>query len=532
MGSLSNTCPSAGQKLTVEITKTGIDVSVPVLIVQIEYTLNQPSGRPIADRATGLAPAASRSLGGMTIQGKVLADRYAVGELLGRGGMAEVYLATDRVLDRPVAFKVLGGWLANDGTFVERFRREALAAARISHPNLVAVFDAGSEDGVHYIVMELVPGETLADVLRKQGRLDTNRAITIAASVADALGVAHAAGIVHRDVKPGNVMLTPDGRTKLVDLGIARSIDGESITHASSILGTAGYLSPEQARGDPVDHRSDIYSLGCVLYEMLTGRQPFEAKDPIAVAWKHVHEAPAPPTSIEPSVPPAVEAVTLRAMEKEPAARFQSVADMAAALQDRTAPVAPVTATTPMPPQTPTAPLPTVGTDTLPRRADRVRRRRPLVPLLLVLAALVLLGSLAFALLGGDPPPGLAVPIDSPSPSPSSSPSSSPSPSPTATPADAVQGAVDALQGVVAQGVSDGTITDKAAEEIQKGLDSALHEFTGGDTDKALEKLGDLERKVDDLVDHDEIAHSEKQKLARAIEDLAQQMSLASPSEG
>jgi len=467
----------------------------------------------------------------MTIEGRVLADRYAVGELLGRGGMAEVYLATDRVLDRPVAFKVLGGWLANDGTFVERFRREALAAARISHPNLVAVFDAGSEDGVQYIVMELVPGETLADVLRKEGRLHPNRATKIAASVADALGVAHAAEIVHRDVKPANVMLTPDGRTRLMDLGIARSMDGESITHASSILGTAGYISPEQARGDPVDHRSDIYSLGCVLYEMLTGRQPFEAQAPLAVAYKHVHEVPPPPTSLESSIPLALEAVTLRAMEKEPAARFQSVADMAAALDDRTAAVASVTATAPMPVRA-TTPLPTAPTETLPRRVDRVRRRRPLVPLLLAVVALALLGGLAFALWRDDRPSEPAGSADSSSPSASSSPSLSPSPSATPTPVDTIQGAVDALQGAVAQGVSDGTITDKAAEEIQKGLDEALHEFTAGHTDKALEKLGDLERKVDDLVDHDQIAHSERQKLDKAIEDLAEQMSLASPSGG
>jgi len=469
----------------------------------------------------------------MTIEGRVLADRYEVGELLGRGGMAEVYLATDRVLDRPVAFKVLGDWLANDGTFVERFRREALAAARISHPNLVAVFDAGSEDGVHYIVMEHVPGETLADVLRKEGRLHPNRASSIAASVADALGVAHAARIVHRDVKPANVMLTPDGRTKLMDLGIARNIDGESITHASSILGTAGYVSPEQARGDPVDHRSDIYSLGCVLYEMLTGRQPFEAQDPLAMAYKHVHEAPVPPTSLEPSIPPALEAVTLRAMEKEPGSRFQNVEEMASALDDRTALVAPLTATTPMPPVPATASLPMAHPDTLPRRADRVRHRRPLVPLLLGLAALALLGGLAYALFGNDPPAGRAGPPDSTSPSasPSSSPSRSPSPSPTQAPVDPVQGAVADLQAVVTQGVSDGTISDKAAREIEKGLDEALHEFAGGDTDKAIEKLGDLEGKVDELVDHDEIAHSEEQKLDKAIEDLAAQMLEASPSE-
>ena len=273
------------------------------------------------------------------MDGMVLADRYAVGQLLGRGGMAEVFLATDRVLDRPVAVKVLGSWLADDRRFVERFRREALSAARISHPNLVAVFDAGSEEDVHFIVMELVPGETLADVLRREGRLASPLATQIASSVGDALATAHDAGIVHRDVKPANVMRTPDGRTKLMDLGIARGIEGESITRASSILGTAGYVSPEQARGEPVDHRSDIYSLGCVLYEMLTGRQPFQGDNPVAVAYQHVHEAPVPPSSLEPSVPPALESVVLRAMEKDPQARFASAAEMVSALEDGTAPI-------------------------------------------------------------------------------------------------------------------------------------------------------------------------------------------------
>jgi serine/threonine-protein kinase len=282
-----------------------------------------------------------------------------------------------------------------------------------------------------------------------------------------------------------------------------------------------------------VDHRSDIYSLGCVLYEMLTGRQPFEARDPLAVAYQHVHEAPVPPTSLEPSIPPGLEAVTLRAMEKEPAARFQSAAAMAAALDDRTLPVAPTVATKPMPPVT-TTPLPLAGTDTLPRRTDRTHRRRSPVPPLLALAALVLLGSLAYALFGADRPSGLAGLGDSPSPSasPSSSPSGSPSTSPTPPPVDSVEGAVTALQAVVAQGVSDGTITDKAAGEIQKGLDEAVHEFAGGDTEKAIDKLGDLERKIEDLIDHHEIAHSEKQKLFKAIDDLAEQMSVTSSTGG
>lgn len=478
----------------------------------------------------------------MTIEGTVVADRYAVGELLGRGGMAEVYLATDRVLDRSVAVKTLGVWLASDATFVERFRREALASARVSHPNLVAVFDAGSEGGVHYIVMEHVPGETLADVIRREGLIRPDRAKRIGRNVAAALGVAHAAGIVHRDVKPANVMLTPDGRTKLMDLGIARGIEGESITRASSILGTAGYISPEQARGDPVDHRSDVYSLGCVMYEMLTGRPPFSAGDPVAVAYQHVHEAPALPRSLEPSVPPSLEAVTLRAMEKDPAARFQSAAHMYSALGDRTGPIAPVTATMPLVPVEGKTPLPVVApTETVPRRADRPPRRGPVVPILLGIVALVLLGSLAYALFAGEEPSALGPPgspspsvssSPSPSPSSSSSSSSSPSPSPSPAPGDPVQAAVAALQAVVTEGVSEGNISENAAEEIQSGLDDALGTFAEGDIEEAVEKLGNLEGMIDELVGSDEIAQSQEHKLDKAIEDLAEQMFLVSSSEG
>jgi eukaryotic-like serine/threonine-protein kinase len=473
----------------------------------------------------------------MTIEGGVLADRYAVGELLGRGGMAEVYLATDRVLDRPVAIKTLGGWLASDATFVERFRREALASARISHPNLVAVFDAGSDGSLHYIVMEHVPGETLADVIRREGPLRPDRARGIGTNVADALGVAHEAGIVHRDVKPANVMLTPDGRTKLMDLGIARSIDGESITRASSILGTAGYVSPEQARGDPVDRRSDVYSLGCVMYEMLTGRPPFTAGDPVAVAYKHVHEAPVPPSSVDPSVPHSLEAVTLRAMEKDPAARFQSAGDMSSALADRTAPVASVTKTTPMPALAPPVVAPP---GTLPRRADRpTPRRRRLVPILLGFAALILLGGLTFALFGGDPPSGLGPPAGSTSASPTPSPSTSPSrsttpstsPSPSPTPLDPVREAASALEAVVIDGVGEGNISENAAETIQSGLDAALEAFEGGDIEEAFDELRNLEESIEELVADEEIARSEERKLDKAIEDLAEQMSLASSSE-
>jgi serine/threonine-protein kinase len=459
----------------------------------------------------------------MTMKGAVLADRYAVGELLGRGGMAEVYLGTDRVLDRPVAVKVLGAWLAHDATFVERFRREALAAARISHPNLVAVYDTGSEDEIHYIVMEHVPGHTLADVLRTDGRLDPTRAGRIVRDVAAALAVAHRAGIVHRDVKPANVMITPDAGTKLMDLGIARRLDVESITRASSVLGTAGYVSPEQARGDRVDNRSDIYSLGCVAYEMLTGRPPFEADNPVAVAYQHVHDDPAPPSSVEPSVPLALEAVTLRAMAKDPAERFQTVEEMAAALEEDTVRVAPLAPTSPLPVHPPTT--------RLPRRAARSRRRRPLIPLFLALAALAAMAGLGFALLAGGEPAGSG-PRGSPTSSAGSSvsESSSPSSTPPAV-ADPVEVALEGVFAVVDRGVLESAITPKVAADLRKRATDAYETFQDGDTEKATEKLDELRDKVEEAVDHEEIAHPYKQKLDKAIEELEEQMLRAAPPE-
>ena len=484
----------------------------------------------------------------MGMDGRVLADRYAVGELLGRGGMAEVYLATDRVLDRPVAVKILGSWLAGDGTFVERFRREALAAARISHPNLVAVFDAGSEGDVHFIVMEHVPGETLRDVLRREDRIPPGRAAGIAASVGDALAVAHAARIAHRDVKPGNVMLTSEGRLKLMDLGIARGLDGEDITRTSSILGTAGYVSPEQARGEPVDHRSDIYSLGCVLYEMLTGRQPFEADNPVAVAYRHVHDAPTPPSALEPSVPPALEAVVLRAMEKDPAARYQSVVEMTAALEERAAASPPADATAPLPvavPGTPPAPedIPAGRTETLPRRADRPPPRRPLVPLLIAAVALALLGGLAFALFGGEDPPDDATgpPSKSSSPSPSPSPPllrplrhhhhhHPPRPRPR-RPTTRSRERSSPSRASWPRASPRGRISEKAAREIEKRLEESLERFTDGDAEGAIHTLEDLEAKVDELLEQDEIHQSQEQRIDGAIEDVAREMFDAASSE-
>jgi eukaryotic-like serine/threonine-protein kinase len=468
----------------------------------------------------------------VTSEGRVLGGRYRLGRLLGRGGMAEVYEATDDVLQRPVAVKVLGGWLGDDGTFVERFRREALAAARLSHPELVAVYDTGSEDGLHYIVMELVPGETLADALARDGRLEPGRATAIARAVARALAVAHAAGIVHRDVKPANVMLAPDGRARLMDLGIARSLDGEDLTRTTSILGSPNYLSPEQARGERVDARSDLYSLGCVLYEMLAGRPPFDAESPVAVAYKHVHEDPSPPSAFAP-VPAGLDAVTLRAMAKDPAERFQTAEELDAALERGTDPIAP-TATAPIPAATATTPLPPVEpTRPLPRRRDRPPPRRRWLPLMAAALALAVIGALAFALLGGPEPTTSdrdrsPTPRTSPSPSPSPS-SPSPSPSPEPPPAGPVEEAVAAFLALVEEGVSEGRITEKAAHEIEKHLDDAMKKFDEGDTEEAVRKLDELESKIDDFIEKDEILQSEENALDRALEDLAIAMFEAQP---
>ena len=255
----------------------------------------------------------------------VLGGRYEVEEELGRGGMAKVYRGTDTVLGRPVAVKILAPQFADDPSFVDRFRREAQAAARLNHPNLVSVYDTGSDDGVHFIVMEYVEGKTLADYLAGGGRIMPQRAIEISEAVSQALTAAHAQGVIHRDIKPGNIMITPSGDVKVADFGIARVIAGaETVAQTVAVLGTAAYLSPEQAQGQPVDQRSDLYSLGCVLYEMVAGRPPFTGDSPVAVASKQVLEQPVPPSKLNPDVSPQLDAVIMRTLAKNPANRYGS----------------------------------------------------------------------------------------------------------------------------------------------------------------------------------------------------------------
>jgi eukaryotic-like serine/threonine-protein kinase len=269
----------------------------------------------------------------MTTHPQVLLDRYEVGRLLGAGGMAEVFEGRDRLLARRVAIKVPLSQHAHDPEFAHRFRREAQAAASLSHPGVVAVYDTGSENGTHFIVMEYVDGRTLKDVIRAEAPLYPDRAAEICADVCSALAAAHARGLVHRDVKPANIMLMPDGRVKLMDLGIARVAATETVTQTAAMLGTAQYLSPEQAQGQAVDFRSDLYSLGCCLYEMLTGTVPFRGATPVAIAYRHVREDPAAPRLLNPDIPPSLEAVCLKAMAKRPEDRYQTAAEFRADLE-------------------------------------------------------------------------------------------------------------------------------------------------------------------------------------------------------
>ncbi len=254
----------------------------------------------------------------------VLANRYELLSHLARGGMADVFEARDTLLGRRVAVKMLHSQYATDEAFVRRFRREAQAAANLSHPNIVGIFDWGQEAGTYFIVMELVEGKSVRDVL-KEGPLLPRRAVEIASEVASALTVAHRAGVVHRDIKPGNIMLTKDGMVKVTDFGIARAWDDSSeLTKTGAVIGTATYFSPEQAQGVPADERSDLYSLGVVLYEMLCGHPPFSGESPVSVAYQHVSAAVSAPSTINSDVTPDLDRIVLHALDKNPAARYQT----------------------------------------------------------------------------------------------------------------------------------------------------------------------------------------------------------------
>jgi serine/threonine-protein kinase len=350
----------------------------------------------------------------MTAQARLLGGRYQVGELLGYGGMAEVHRGRDLRLGRDVAIKMLRTDLARDATFQMRFRREAQNAASLNHPAIVSVYDTGEErtstgETLPFIVMEFVAGRTLKEVLAVEGRLLPRRALEITADICAALEFSHRHGIIHRDIKPGNVMLTQSGQVKVMDFGIARALasGATTMTQTSAVIGTAQYLSPEQARGEPVDARSDVYAAGCVLYELICGHPPFVGDNPVSVAYQHVREDPRPPSMINPDVTPDIDAVVLKALAKNPLNRYQSAAEMRADLL-RAAAGRRVMATPVMTPQE-TMAMAAAATRQLspPTRSipparvgdSRQRRRSPWVPALLAMLGVLAVVALVTGLL-------------------------------------------------------------------------------------------------------------------------------------
>ncbi len=255
--------------------------------------------------------------------GKILAKRYELMEKIGEGGMSRVYRARDALLKRTVAVKVLKDQMTGDGDFIRRFRREAQAAAGLSHPHIVNVYDVGEEDEIYYIVMEYVDGKNLKQYIRDKGRLTTHEALAIARQIAEALVQAHAAGVIHRDIKPQNILFSKDGQVKVADFGIAIAADGSTLTCNDEVIGSVHYFSPEQARGNLAGKRSDLYSLGVILYEMVTGQVPFSGESPVSVAMKHVQEQMEPPRRLVPSIPEPLERIIQKAVQKEPGKRYQ-----------------------------------------------------------------------------------------------------------------------------------------------------------------------------------------------------------------
>jgi eukaryotic-like serine/threonine-protein kinase len=476
----------------------------------------------------------------MDLEGRIVDGRYQLGSLLGVGGMARVYLATDRVLERQVAVKALRASDAQDPLFVERFRREARAAARLSHPNIVAVFDSGSDADQPYLVMEYVPGQSLAQVLHRQGRLTPRRAVELAIQVCAALAAAHAQGLVHRDIKPANVLVGEDGQVQVTDFGIVKASAATTLTGTGTVLGTAAYLSPEQAQGGPVDARSDLYGLGCVLYELLCGSPPFGSgvdRSPVAIATRHVSEPPEPPSARNPQVNPALDQVVLTALAKDPAQRYQSAVELHHALERVLAgDAAPALPTEPL-----LAPLGRTGTTpTATGSAAGNDGRGPGWPRWALLAAGTALGiALVIVLLwpdGGDTPARL--PEAGSGASPATSAPSSTTPASTARPAPSAPGVPAALANLTAvittarqQGTADQAAEDllDQAADLANALQAGRKDDKGHNKDEgkgkgqeAAKKLAELQRKVDELIGKGKIRSPATTQIQQAVAQLGQ----------
>ncbi|TMK36837.1 MAG: serine/threonine protein kinase [Actinobacteria bacterium] len=448
-----------------------------------------------------------------------VAERYRLDRSLGNGGMGEVFEATDLTLHRRVAVKLMSSSLVQDEPARARFLREARALAQVNSPNVVAVYDAGEDAERPYLVMELVEGTTLERELRRTGRIEPVRAVAIAMGIAAGLAAAHERGIVHRDVKPSNVFLTPSDDAKIGDFGIARlERPDATLTLAGQAFGSPPYMSPEQAMGGKVDARSDLYSLGCVLFQIIAGTPPFSGDDAVSLAYQHVHTTPPRVDALDPAVPAELGALVAGLMAKDPDNRPASAEEVRRALASM--PIAhegPVT----------TAVVPVTATAVLPRRAKELeRRRRPWWPAAAWMAgalALLAIGTAAL-LAGGDRTAGASPtgPVSTASSSPSSSPSTVVPRTPFA--------AAAALLALTQQLQDAGAIDPKLASDIQQVVDEAVngngHGNGNGDghghEGDATDALKELKNNVSDAVDHGTLSTADGQRLMDAIDRLVQ----------
>jgi serine/threonine-protein kinase len=457
---------------------------------------------------------------------EVVAGRYRLDRSLGTSRMSEVFAATDLQLRRSVAVKRLPSSAMQDATAKARFAREARALARVNHPNVVTVFDIVVDDGRPFLIMELVDGVTLRHLVDAEGRLDPARVASIAAEICSGLAAVHACEIVHRDMKPSNVFLTTSGSVKIGDFGIASVASDVTLTRAGEVFGSAPYVSPEQVTGDPVDARADLYALGCVMFEMATGRPPFVGDDPATLGYQHVHAAPERADALVPQVPVTLASTIDRLMAKDPADRPTSADELRRSLEAMplsTASDVGDAPTQPLEPPVATDVLPVIPPPMPPRRTPRSPSLLPWVAGLVIGIVLLLILNAIYG--GAEPAVQARTPAAQRSPSSASSPSSTPSsPSPTPTPtaaAGSVGDAAAALIGLVEGLGSSGAVGDDLARDLQDGVDQIVGALDEGDGGKMLDELGRLQDKVDKGLDHGEISADSAQRLEEAIQGLA-----------
>ena len=451
---------------------------------------------------------------------RVLGGRYVLGEVLGTGGMATVWQARDEVLGREVAVKVLSPQYAADPGFLARFDREARHAAQLSHPRLVTVFDSGIDGQTPFIVMELVAGLTLRQVLDQAGMLPAGEAVRIAAAVCEALEVAHAAGLVHRDITPANIVLA-GGQVKVLDFGIARVEGATGVTGTAGVLGTAAYLSPEQASGRPAGPQADLYSLGCVLFEMLTGAPPFAADSAVGLAYRHVHDDPGPPSARRPGLPARLDQVTARLLAKDPAGRPASAAAARAGLLAALAPDATAVLTSPLGGPVPGEP------------GRRGRRRLRPAEAVLAAALAASLAALAAVLLANAASHPQASPQTSPTAAHSAAtgqartpsaarrtPPSRPAGRPPASSLPPAAAAAAAFVGDLQAGVADGQVAQPAGQDLFNHLQQLLFGPPGQNTQQLQQQYQQLVQAYDQHQSQGQITGPAAARLRHALQTL------------